>query len=302
MALVFIKGHAYYTKSFRRAGRVTSRSVGGGELAVLMARMDRVDREEAEALRAERSRARATAKAEAQARRDALKALRDRLAAVDHAVAGRYRRLGRAAEATLEALGYHKADRSRWRRRRTMGSELAKSVAVRLAMGGARELARLVREADRSELERLACAAHRDLYDLAEGGDLAEVALWMLAQTLGDGWGESEKEAIRARVATLKLELAPGGASIPEQLLAERAAVCWLEVQLLAMSRADALNRTDVDYRGAEGLDRWLSRAQARFERALTSLAKVRRLGIPVVVNQLNVGGQVTGAVQVNGE
>ena len=40
-----------------------------------------------------------------------------------------------------------------------------------------------------------------------------------------------------------------------------------------------------------------LARVQARFSQALTALAKVRRLNRPVVINQVNVGDKVVGAV-----
>jgi hypothetical protein len=72
-------------------------------------------------------------------------------------------------------------------------------------------------------------------------------------------------------------------------------------VQLLEISRADILHRDTVDYRGAEALDRWLSRAQARYVQALTALAKLRRLRLPIVVNQVNVGARVNG-VRVSGD
>jgi hypothetical protein len=47
MALVFIRGRVYYTKSIRIGGRVTSVSLGcgSGRLALLAAEMDREDRE-----------------------------------------------------------------------------------------------------------------------------------------------------------------------------------------------------------------------------------------------------------------
>ena len=153
-------------------------------------------------------------------------------------------------------------------------------------------------------LERLGCQAHGMLYELAGlgGGHLPHRVEWLLAQTIGPGEGAIDREAIQAQVATLKMELAPPGSSLPERLLAERAAVCWLHVQLLEIDRAGVLNVEPVDYRGAEVIDRWLSRAQARFTAALLGLAKIRRLKLPVVVNQVNVGARVNGAVQVSGE
>lgn len=42
--------------------------------------------------------------------------------------------------------------------------------------------------------------------------------------------------------------------------------------------------------RRAEVVDRRLARAQSRYVQALTALAKIRKLSLPIVINQLNVG------------
>jgi hypothetical protein len=44
-----------------------------------------------------------------------------------------------------------------------------------------------------------------------------------------------------------------------------------------------------------------LARVQARFAQSLTTFAKIRRLNLPIVINQVNVGAQVKG-VQITGE
>jgi hypothetical protein len=64
------------------------------------------------------------------------------------------------------------------------------------------------------------------------------------------------------------------------------------------MDRADLLQQPDADYRKVAMIDQCLSRAQARFSHALSALAKMRRLSLPVVINQINVGAEVNG-VQV---
>jgi hypothetical protein len=50
-----------------------------------------------------------------------------------------------------------------------------------------------------------------------------------------------------------------------------------------------------VDTRKAELSGRPLARAHARFSRVLTALAKIRRLHLPLVVNQVNLGAKANG-------
>ena len=57
----------------------------------------------------------------------------------------------------------------------------------------------------------------------------------------------------------------------------------------------------EIDTRKAEIIDRRLYHAQARMSQALIALAKVRRLNLPVIINQVNVGTQVNGAIRVSG-
>jgi hypothetical protein len=46
--------------------------------------------------------------------------------------------------------------------------------------------------------------------------------------------------------------------------------------------------------------NRRLARVQARLSQALTALANVCRLNVPIVINQVNVGAEVNGAVRVS--
>jgi hypothetical protein len=166
------------------------------------------------------------------------------------------------------------------------------------------DLDRLIHESDRAELRALTGRSNRELwrrFDEGEG-DLTRKAEWLLANTLGPGDGALHKEGVLAGVALLRADLAGPGATFPEQLAAERVAITKLAVDLLELERAGVLNVEPVDYRKAEALDRWLSRAQARFTQALLALAKIRRLKLPIIVNQVNVGARVNGAVQVSGE
>src|SRR4051794_32248833 len=93
-------GRAYFYESVREGGRVLSRYVGRGDLAVACAIIDRRRREEAAA------------------RREALEADVERMRHEDAGVAELYDRVEAVARATLEAAGYRQHDRGAWRKQR----------------------------------------------------------------------------------------------------------------------------------------------------------------------------------------
>jgi hypothetical protein len=125
MAVVHVNGHLYYTRSVRRGGRVTSMSFGPahGETARLFADVHRLEREERRIERMQRweeKRERSEARQQARrAEREENRALRDRLDSTDRLMAEYSKRVTKAVEAHLTALGYHRHDRGEWRRRRT---------------------------------------------------------------------------------------------------------------------------------------------------------------------------------------
>jgi hypothetical protein len=69
-----------------------------------------------------------------------------------------------------------------------------------------------------------------------------------------------------------------------ERLLAERAAVCWLQVNRYEEQFEEA---RDLTLRQAEFQMRMIDAAQRRYLSALKTLATVRKLGLPAV--QINV-------------
>src|SRR5262249_39925532 len=117
MALVNIKGYVYYTRSVRRNGRVTSESYGSGELAELCYRVDQHTRERRALVRAARHAEHREAVQARQERRAELRSIRERYVAADRTVEQYGRRVGRLVEAIMGALGYHRPDRCRWRRK-----------------------------------------------------------------------------------------------------------------------------------------------------------------------------------------
>jgi hypothetical protein len=178
-------------------------------------------------------------------------------------MAGYHRRIGKTVEAILTAFGYHRHARGQWRRRRKPMSNALATVSIA-------ELVKLAGEGDRIDLGELSYQADETLYKTVEalGGDLARtiVESTLINLNLGTDTGYyGNREGVAAKLAILRQELAPHGSSIAEELLAERAALCWLNVQFLEMDRVDVLQQREPDYRKIAMVDQCLSRAQARF-------------------------------------
>jgi len=218
-----------------------------------------------------------------------VKALRDRLDKADRCMAGYSREIRLGVNRVLTELGFHRHARGQWRRRRkAMETKLASTDAA-------------------SELEReYPVAEYRidaDLYRRIEDGHgelEALVEQILVAQFPKEN--ALHHDAIEAKLWMIRRDLAPPPSSVAETLLASRAAMCWLHVQYLELDLAYILSADQADSRKAEIIDRRLSRAQARFTQALTSLERVRRLKIPVVVNQVNQQLNVSTQPQDNGE
>ena len=93
--------------------------------------------------------------------------------------------------------------------------------------------------------------------------------------------------AARRRLERTRTELAGPSPTPLVRLAARNAALCSLEADLAHRSSAEMLAKNAVP---TEALQRWLDRADARFRKALKTLADLQRLPIPVL--QVNVGGQ----------
>src|SRR5262249_18764707 len=157
MALVFVNGRIYFTKSIRNGSRVTSMSYGPAlsEYARTMVAMDRLLREERRAERMRRQ----------QERRERDQGVGVARAAVPGTSAGggeRPRGTRRLVAPTPRAPDYHRHARGQWRRRRTMSKELARRDLA--------ELARLVAAGDIRTLEAIVYRAESELYRRAEEG------------------------------------------------------------------------------------------------------------------------------------
>ena len=146
--------------------------------------------------------------------------------------------------------------------------------------------------AARAEVRRV----HDELPELWRiTGDLADQAAraWMTT-----AMGKKRRTAVEATermAADLRQQLAGPDAPPLERLLAERAVVCWLQLNYVDTILAQRLGGDGLSRGQIEMYQDWLDRAQKRYLAALKTLAQVRKLLVPVVqVNiadkQVNVG------------
>lgn len=215
--------------------------------------------------------------------REALRATAEAAEPADRAVEDLCRRVEALARGALEAGGYHRPGRGRWRRRRGMAlhlspeiraedepmrAELVKVFTDRDPKAAAALLRRL--EGDPDRLIRLAL------------GEAAHHAFAAVAHQFRPS-NPLTVAALITRAGRVREALAGPGATALEVLLAERCALCWLDVHVLDVQAAETEHKTLGQ---AEFADRRRDRAHRRYVTALRSLAQVRRLlspGAPAV-------------------
>lgn len=99
------------------------------------------------------------------------------------------------------------------------------------------------------------------------------------------------KTAIEAKILEISRELGGAGDSMLEKLLIRRVLNGWLAVHLLEIRQTA---RPPAQIKEREYLDRAVSRAQKRYTEAITALARIRRLKLPVVLAQVNIMSKTT--------
>lgn len=158
------------------------------------------------------------------------------------------------------------------------------------------ELARVLRHTDkdrptRGQLDELqrTLARHQGSWKLL--GNLTETVRGQILDTVATDW--LSREGVRGEAEELKRDLGYADASALERLHIDQVVTCWLHLQAVRLSyghtELEALRDpgSAPTFKQAEHRERQLEAAQRRFERASTTLAKIRKLSrrIPVQVN-----------------
>lgn len=245
----------YSYLSVRRGKRVLTRYIGTGPLATIM-----VGHREAE-----RERIRAERRADDE---------RIRLAAewsgwVDGVV-----------RLTLERAGYHRHKQGEWRKRK-VGDEIQ---ATGPALPPMTPEVRDIERRWRAHAKDITAAEARKLF-LARPGLLDTSGLSPATNLLACHLSRYDKdparrEPVRMKYLRVKDDLAGPGPTPMESLLAERAALCWLDVNFweaggLCMENGNASNETVLF------TQKRIDASHRRFLAAVRTLAVVRKLKLP---------------------
>ncbi len=152
-------------------------------------------------------------------------------------------------------------------------------------------------DVDRAELRRL-----YDVYPQVwqAQGQFANRAQLDLVDRLTAAW--SVKEALRRTAADIRAQLGDAAATAIERLLIEQVVICWLRMQVQELTYTIVMHGGEpITTTKAEHEERMLRSVQARYLRAIETLARVRRLlNLPSPQVNINLpGGQ---QVNVNGD
>ncbi len=128
-------------------------------------------------------------------------------------------------------------------------------------------------------------------------GIIASPARSLLAVQLEAFFGENLvlREATERHMKAMRMEMAGEGSTPLERILADRVAVCWLQVQAVDAFVAQLANTTLAV---AEYHQRRQDRAHRRFLSACKTLAVVRRLAIPAL--QVNIAEKQVNIAAAN--
>jgi hypothetical protein len=263
----------YYTRSRKVKGRVVRQYVGCGRTGKLAARAD------------ERRRAQRLAEAAAWVQE------KRHLAAVDEAVSDLCGLADLVSCAALLAVGYHRPKRQ-WRKKRM--SVPVPNPAAAACPAATRTVEEYVGWMKRAQNgDEAALPVVRELLAQEEAvnsfsshvvGRAEEAVVKAIT-----GRNLLFREALLRKLRLLRAELAGPRPAAVERLLVEHVVACWLQVQQAdrLWAQLDNVTLAQGDYH-----QRRQDRAHRRFLAAMKTLAQVRRLALPVLLQQINVAAQ----------
>lgn len=167
-----------------------------------------------------------------------------------------------------------------------------KKQPVDLAKVDTAELFRLANGGNSEALE-VARKRYREKPELARlYGDLEYSAREFRMKRFFGEKAQGTTFAVRENLESIAKRVAGDNPTPLEKLLADRVAMCWLDVQQNEHQYAELGNDTLTKY---EWRSRMLDRAHKRYLSAIKTLATVRKLGIPAI--QVNIGDKQINTV-----
>jgi hypothetical protein len=286
MSLKRINGRPYYYRNVKVDGKVRSKYLGCGEVAEVIAKIEAEDRRE-------RGLAALAWKAE-----------RDALEVEDRRRASSFQAVERIVGLALELFGYHRHKRGQWRKRRMNHErkglpevagwpgtfEEINGVLKRAAAGDQDALPRL-REMIRADPARMFKATGADLADQVEQSTTKKMFVGNVVTT----------EALHLKMKALRAELRGTDPCPIVRLLAERVALCWLDVHWCDLRHVQAEAHSLVQ---AAHFQKMRDRSSRRYLASLRTLASVKKIGIVAVQisidkQQINIAGRTEPTTSV---
>jgi hypothetical protein len=280
MPLKRINGRPYYYRNVKVDGKVRSEYLGCGEVAEVIGQIEAEDRRErdlaARAWRAER----------------------DELDAEDLRRGASFQAVERIVAMALELSGFHRHKRGQWRKRRMNPErkglpEVAgwpgtfdeiNGVLKRSAAGDQDALPRL-REMIRADPARMFKATGADLADQVEQSTTKKMFAGNVVTT----------EALPLKLKALRAELRGDDPCPIVRLLAERVALCWLDVHWWDLRHVQAEAHSLAQ---AAHFQKMRDRSSRRYLASLRTLASVKKIGIVAVqvkIDQVNIDASRNG-------
>ena len=144
-------------------------------------------------------------------------------------------------------------------------------------------LAKLLAQAQKGDTAALA-RAKEALRERPEAwGQMSKIGEIIEDAVIGQMCGENElaREVVRREMRAKRLELEGSNPSAIERLLAEQAVRSWVHLRHVELVQAN--NSRERSIAQLDQLERWVARAERRYLRVLSTLARVRRLPAPAV-------------------
>jgi hypothetical protein len=274
-------GRRYYYEARRENGRVVKRYVGCGEVVEASAGLDRIarDKRKAAAMLARR-------------RRDQSLGQIDQFGATVEQFSDRVATITRAA---LTTCGYRQHKRGEWRRSRMTATQKAIEGKVTYRLRDEKEIAMMKRAQNGDTAAVPAMRRVLDEICAQNGGKLP--ARMATASKLTEAFtrqlsGVDDlllRECIIRETEQMRDTVAGPNPTPLESLLAERIAFCYLHVQYAEVVYQGTLQQGATSHDQAPFLDR-IDGAQRRYLAAIKMLAQVRRIQIPTLQMQVNIG------------
>jgi hypothetical protein len=268
-------GRCYYYRKERQGGRVVSTYYGTRDRAALIAELAALDQER-----------------RAQERREA-RIVRDRFADEARTLSelDAYRAVvAETVVGVFEALGFKKHKRQ-WRLQRMTEQAAA-------GAGDAFALARTIyrkKKPTPDDISRFRQMLDEHTRLAAVFGDQALMA--RLAMLPDRNAQPIIRAAIDARCTAIAHDLGAAGSTELERLLIDEVVLCWLDQYRIAMAYGRQVGEGDTSLSALEQWEHVLTSKQARYLRAIETLARVRRL-LRLPTLQVNVA--LDGGQQVN--